>query len=520
MHRIWLGISLGALLGCCGGVVDTLGAVSEKWAKLDAPTLTASGGRTCAIRDGRALCWGSNVQGGLRPDAPPAVRAPLYAPFEQGVRQVVPLEAATCAVTAEREVRCVGIHPRSILDTEGLANVTWLEGGRGYACAVHDEGAVSCWGVGAPGSQRRHERFRVEGIDDATQLSSGNAHMCALKRDGSVACWGDNRHGQLGDGSTDSHDTPGPVAYPGDDVVQIALGAFHSCLLTRAGEVRCWGRSQLGQVDGTVEPNRPEPREVPVPRAHLIAAGGDVSCAATDDGVWCWGNATCGQRGTEPEEGCGVRRVGDGEAEPRRALEGDVDALAVGLLHVCARRDGETLCWGGDDAGQLGRGATEGMTRGGSCHPRAALCASEQPRPVAEPTDDPTALPVGDGIEWRPPLSFAEAPRPPDHEVRFEVLEADGFDPERLAEVLTMTMRMPSLACYRRLGDTPEPRTIELTVEEQGADIPDVTAVDDPTETLTRCYRATVARGYFSVSGEGSFRLRATFTPDGWDGLI
>lgn len=520
MRRVWLWVFV-ILLGCGGaGAVDTSGAESEKHAKLEAPTLAAAGGRTCEVREGRALCWGSNAQGGLRPDAPPVVRAPLYAPFEPGVRQVVPLEAATCALTEAGEVRCVGIHPRSLLATEGLAEVSWLAGGRGYACAVHGEGTVSCWGVGAPGSARRHERFAVEGIDDATQLATGTAHICALKRNGRIACWGDNRHGQLGDGSTDSHDTPGPVAYEGDDVVQIAAGAFHSCLLTRAGAVRCWGRSQLGQVDGTGAPHRTEPRQVELPVASRIAAGGDVTCAATEDGVWCWGNGACGQRGVAPEQGCGVRRVEEGAMEPQRVLEGQVDALAVGLLHVCARQDGETICWGGDDAGQLGRGAIDGMTRSGSCHPRAGVCASEQPRPVVDATEDPSSLPLGEGIDWQAPLAFAEAPRPPDHEVRFEVLEADGFDPAELARMLTLTLRMPSLACYRRQGESPDAVTIDLRIEEQGHEIPEVTAEGDPSDTLTRCYRATVARGYYSVAGEGSFRLRASFTPDGWDGQI
>ena len=79
---------------------------------------------------------------------------------------------------------------------------------------------------------------------------------------------------------------------------------------------------------------------------------------------------------------------------------------------------------------------------------------------------------------------------------------------------------MPSLACYRRQGESPEPATIDLRIQENGREIPEVTAEGDPTDTLTRCYRATVARGYYSVAGEGSFRLRASFTPDGWDGKI
>lgn len=518
MRAVTIGTLLLALSTC--GAPDTSGAVKEEGFKSAPRTLFARGMRACRLIDGRAACWGSNVQGGLRPDAPPALRAPIWAPFEGELIQVLPLEAATCALSAEGAVRCVGIHPRSILATEELEDVVQIEGGRGYACAVHEGGGVSCWGVGAPASNRRHERFRVEGIDDAVQLAAGTGFLCALKRDGNVACWGDNRMGQLGDGTRDSHDSPAPIAYDGGDAVQIAAGAFHACLRTSEGQVRCWGRNDEGQVDGEGGDVVTEPTVVPeLAASRGLAAGGNSSCAITEEGAICWGSGACGQRGVTPQRGCPQRRSPEGDRAPRVVLGGSVDELAMGKLHVCARRGEEVLCWGADDVGQLGRGRSEGLTRGGTCHPRAALCASEEPAPVLDPVDGPEELPLGEGIAWQPPLAYADAPRPPTHEVRFEVFDPEGFDAEALGRILSVTMRMPVLSCYRRIGPEPGERVFEATITEQGDEIPEV-EVEDLSDPFVRCVRATFARGYYSVSGEGSFRVRATFTPDGWDGTI
>ena len=92
--------------------------------------------------------------------------------------------------------------------------------------------------------------------------------------------------------------------------------------------------------------------------------------------------------------------------------------------------------------------------------------------------------------------------------------------PAALAALLELTLRGPALSCYRRLGPAPPPRRIELTVEERGEAQPEVAVVGEGLEPLARCLRAMVARGYFSVEGDGAFRVRASFTPTGWDGTM
>jgi len=117
---------------------------------------------------------------------------------------------------------------------------------------------------------------------------------------GGVRCWGSNSSGQLGDGTTTTGLIP-PANDLTTDVqaVAVAIGEYHTCMLTTAGGVRCWGSNYLGQLgDGTPQIRSIIPDSDVIAGVKAIAAGEQFTCALmTTGGVRCWGDGAEGQLG-------------------------------------------------------------------------------------------------------------------------------------------------------------------------------------------------------------------------------
>src|SRR3954454_11234610 len=85
----------------------------------------------------------------------------------------------------------------------------------------------------------------------ATAIAAGLGHSCALTSTGGVKCWGYNGHDELGDGQSGDSWTPVDVSGLSNGVTAIAAGLRHSCALTSAGGVKCWGFNRGALGDGT-----------------------------------------------------------------------------------------------------------------------------------------------------------------------------------------------------------------------------------------------------------------------------
>jgi alpha-tubulin suppressor-like RCC1 family protein len=79
-------------------------------------------------------------------------------------------------------------------------------------------------------------------------------HACVIANDGALRCWGDNESGRLGDG-TQAPRTPRNPTRTLPAVLEVRTLEAHSCARLADHTVRCWGGNAAGQLgDGTVSP--------------------------------------------------------------------------------------------------------------------------------------------------------------------------------------------------------------------------------------------------------------------------
>ena len=338
---------------------------------------------TCALtRSGGVKCWGDNTSGQLGDATTTRRLAPIDVPgLGSGIAAVASGTFNSCALTVGGGVKCwgnargVGVVNAAIgtppVDVTGLiSGVAAITTGTIYSCALTVTGGIKCWGLnnygqlGDGSTNDRSTPVDVVGLGNgvaaiaasASDFSNGPAHTCALTTAGGVKCWGSNVSGALGDGSPMNllaRTTPVDVMGLSTGVVAIALGQGHSCALTTAGGVKCWGDASSGQLGNGFMANRSTPVEVAglASRVVAITAGRGHTCALTATGsMRCWGNDGRGQLG----DNFGATSLTPVDVP---GLGGPMVGIATGSEYTCALTPtGGAKCWGRNDSGQLGDG--------------------------------------------------------------------------------------------------------------------------------------------------------------------
>ncbi|MES1166010.1 MAG: RCC1 repeat-containing protein, partial [Verrucomicrobiota bacterium] len=208
-----------------------------------------------------------------------------------------------------------------------------------FACARLTDGSVDCWGSGPLGDGTATPALSpipVTALGNAVaEISTGDGAGCARKTDGTLWCWGNNAFGVVGDGTTTDRLTPTRVATLGSSVTGVSVGDVFACAVQSDGGVWCWGTNDHGQLgDGTTTSHDLPARVngLPVP-AVAVSANGRHTCAGLGDGtLWCWGWNQQGE-------------LGDGTRVERHApvavgvLNGGVAQVSTGVnQNSCAAR--------------------------------------------------------------------------------------------------------------------------------------------------------------------------------------
>ena len=186
-----------------GGLV-TWGALAAREGSLDpdrtpAPVPALSGvheiaaGPThaCGIAEGSVYCWGSSQTYALCTGLPSTERLPAHAILQTNAfpQQLAVSGNSTCVRLTDGTIQCCGAASHGQLAVTPSDDSEW---------------AVSM-------AFTRAENFKGH----AVQVVTTDIATCALLRSGAVECWGGNKHGELGQGTTDkdAHPMPAVVSF-------------------------------------------------------------------------------------------------------------------------------------------------------------------------------------------------------------------------------------------------------------------------------------------------------------------
>jgi len=335
-----------------------------------------------------------------RPAQPHAqARSKLFAAFQR-----------TCYLNTGGVLRCwgadlingvIGRATRPQVVATGVASVAL---GNTHACAVRAGGEVSCWGwdndgalgVSTADSCDNGEGEQpcarvptvVSGLPRVNEVAAGPNHTCALSAARVVYCWGSNQYGQLGRRTVDTCGERLCSRQAGavdgvDQVTDLALGNGFSCGLRSDGVVWCWGGNDQGELGrGTVDDEThlgPQPVQLPH-KVIAIESGSDHVCALTaTHEVYCWGANTARQLGSASDDLC---RCSPCSGTPLRVagLPAVRELSIVDETSCALGQDGSLWCWGNNYMNRIGVAADDACVYECFGHEQAVDCLASARR--------------------------------------------------------------------------------------------------------------------------------------------
>ncbi|PIR32494.1 MAG: hypothetical protein COV37_19660 [Bdellovibrio sp. CG11_big_fil_rev_8_21_14_0_20_39_38] len=369
----------------------------------------------CAIVDnGKVKCWGANDFGQLglgnstniswgTLDSINIEDAP-YLPFDQKVIKLTSGSAFHCALLENQKVKCWGRNIYGSLGSGSLDNLgtnedvssiayiplskpvrdidtKWL-----HTCALFNDGTAQCWGwnqfgqlgIGSSNNIGDDELPSPSNIivfdEPILKIGTGWSHTCALFESQRMKCWGWGANDHLGynrvwlqQNTVGNNAVIGvnesPATFPyvdaGGNIVDIEIGAEHSCAIFDNKKVKCWGHNYGKLGLGTTGFYPQELKDVPFVPLHgdvkSLSVGGNHNCALYFDNTFtCWGQNDYGELGNG-----NLNVIGDDEfpsSVPVLTSNEIIESVNTGPNISCLKTNtGLLKCWGRGGFGALGQ---------------------------------------------------------------------------------------------------------------------------------------------------------------------
>jgi alpha-tubulin suppressor-like RCC1 family protein len=148
----------------------------------------------------------------------------------------------------------------------------------------------------------------------ARSLSAGYSHACAVDAERALYCWGENDSGQTGTGTENVRRfrwlDGGTLKDFDGQIAEVACVDRTTCVLLSDGSIQCFGKGELGLLGDGSTATRASPGPVALSPMRHISGGSTTLCAHSGKELHCWGENSGGQLGngqTSPLEASPVR---------------------------------------------------------------------------------------------------------------------------------------------------------------------------------------------------------------------
>lgn len=241
----------------------------------------------------------------------------------------------TCALTVTDEIRCWGDNwagqlgapspscglrdcsrvPIAVQCPAGeVCKFRSLAAGGDHTCAVDTNGKAWCWGEDGSlatgdsslGALPRYAHRRIPAFSDLgvpanfVAIDTNLVHTCAVSAAQDVFCWGSNSLGELGAPQAIPSSTRAQLVRTGNRYKSVTTGTSHSCAVHATnGLVDCWGDNSNFQLTGNVNSSKVITINSKVPLTsrgvQFTASGATTTCAqVSNDDTVCWGKPSAG----------------------------------------------------------------------------------------------------------------------------------------------------------------------------------------------------------------------------------